>query len=153
MTCLGSVSSLGCLNVPMVLPTWARSGVQRKSFLQLAIQAFSLISQFFCKLNSSKYFTCPLGKLRTEFTSLIAKSTYPALSNTTFFARWSRHPRLDVEPMTWLDPCPLEGHLWLNQQESLHIFVPEEWMGVFWVHIALSPFEKQGPEAYLWSLK
>ena len=34
-----------------------------------------LISQFFCKFNSSKYFTCPSGKLRTEFTSPIAKST------------------------------------------------------------------------------
>ena len=46
-----------------------------------------LISQFFCKLNSSKYFTCSSGKLTTEFTSLIAKSTSPGLSDTTFFAR------------------------------------------------------------------
>ena len=44
-----------------------------------------LTSHFFCKLNSSKYFTCPLGKLRTEFTSPIAKSTGPGLSDTTFF--------------------------------------------------------------------
>ena len=36
-----------------------------------------LISQFFCNLNSSKNFTCPLGTLRTEFTSPIAKSTSP----------------------------------------------------------------------------
>ena len=34
-----------------------------------------LISQFFCNLNSSKKFTCQSGKLITEFTSLIAKST------------------------------------------------------------------------------
>ena len=47
-----------------------------------------LIWQFFCKLNSSKYSTCPTGKLRTEFTSPIAKSTSPGLSDTTFFARW-----------------------------------------------------------------
>ena len=47
-----------------------------------------LISQFFCNLNSSKNFTCPLGKLITEFTSPIAKSTSPGLSDTTFFARW-----------------------------------------------------------------
>ena len=82
--------------------------MQRKSFLQLAIRAswsehllaqtslFStnpkifwwteLVSQFFCKLNSSKYFTCPSGKLRTEFTSPIAKSTSCELSDTTFFA-------------------------------------------------------------------
>ena len=44
------------------------------------------ISQFFCNLNSSKNFTCLLGKLRTEFSSLIAKSTSPGLSDTTFFA-------------------------------------------------------------------
>ena len=46
-----------------------------------------LISQFFCNLNSSKKFTCPSGKLITEFTSLIAKFTSPGLSDTTFFAR------------------------------------------------------------------
>ena len=45
-----------------------------------------LISQFFCNLNSSKNFTCPSGKLITEFTSPIAKSTSPRLMNTTFFA-------------------------------------------------------------------
>ena len=37
--------------------------------------------------NSSKNITCPLGKLKTEFTSLIAKSTSPRLWDTTFFAR------------------------------------------------------------------
>ena len=46
-----------------------------------------LISKFFCNLNSSKKFTCPSGKLITEFTSLIAKFTSPGLSDTTFFAR------------------------------------------------------------------
>ena len=34
-----------------------------------------LISHFFCKLNSSKCLTCPSAKLRTKFTSPIAKST------------------------------------------------------------------------------
>ena len=34
-----------------------------------------------------KLFTCPLGKLNTEFTSPIAKSTSPGLSDTTFFTR------------------------------------------------------------------
>ena len=38
--------------------------------------------------NFTKNFTCPLGKLRTEFTSPIAKSSSPGLSDTTFFARW-----------------------------------------------------------------
>ena len=56
-----------------------------------------LISQFFCNLNSSKKFTCPSGKLITEFTSSIAKSTSPGLSDTTFFARrW-----------TYLSPYPV----------------------------------------------
>ena len=45
-----------------------------------------LISQFFCNLNSSRNFTCLSGKLITEFTSPIAKSTSPRLMNTTFFA-------------------------------------------------------------------
>ena len=44
-----------------------------------------LISPFSCYLNSSKKITCPLGKLKTEFTSPIAKSTSPRLLDTTFF--------------------------------------------------------------------
>ena len=46
-----------------------------------------MISQFFCYSNSSKNITCPSGKLKTEFTSLIAKSPSPRLLDTTFFAR------------------------------------------------------------------
>ena len=34
-----------------------------------------------------KNITCSSGKLTTEFTSPIAKSTIPGLSDTTFFAR------------------------------------------------------------------
>ena len=77
--------------------------MQRKSFLKFAVRASwswnmpaqtsfqlapknwwaELISQFLiCNLNSSKNFT-----LRTKFTSQIAKSTSPRLSDTTFFAR------------------------------------------------------------------
>ena len=48
-----------------------------------------LISQFLCNLNSLRNFTCPSGKLITELTSPIAKSTSPELSDTTFFARWN----------------------------------------------------------------
>ena len=58
--------------------------------LQLAPKAFwraELLSKFFCYSNSSKNITCPSGKLKTEFTSPIAKSTSPRLSDTTFFAR------------------------------------------------------------------
>ena len=54
-----------------------------KSFLTSPAE---LISEFFCYSNSSKNITCPLGKLKTEFTSLIAKSTSHGLSDTTFFA-------------------------------------------------------------------
>ena len=46
-----------------------------------------LISKFFSNLNSSKNFTCPSAELITEFTTPIAKSTGPGLSDTTFFAR------------------------------------------------------------------
>ena len=42
-------------------------------------------SQFFCNLNSPKDFTCPSYKFRIEFTSRIAKSTSPRLSDMTFF--------------------------------------------------------------------
>ena len=83
--------------------------MQRKSFLQLVIRASwsyhllaqmsfqlapkafwwaELISQFFCYLNSSKNITCLLGKLKTEFTSPIAKSTSPRLLDTPFYACW-----------------------------------------------------------------
>ena len=44
--------------------------------------------QFFCNLNSPKKTTCRSGKLRTEFTGPITKSTRPRLSDTTFFACW-----------------------------------------------------------------
>ena len=37
--------------------------------------------QFFCNLNSPKNVTCLLGKLKTEFTDPIAKSTSPRLSD------------------------------------------------------------------------
>ena len=50
-----------------------------------------LISQFFCNLNSSKKFIYTPGKLITEFTSLIAKSTSPWLLDTAFFARCCMH--------------------------------------------------------------
>ena len=46
-----------------------------------------LILQFSCYLNCSKSITCLSGNLKTEFTSPIAKSTSPGLSDTTFFAR------------------------------------------------------------------
>ena len=48
-----------------------------------------LTPQFFCYSNSLKNITCPLDKLKAEFTSPIAKSTSPWLSDTTFFARWA----------------------------------------------------------------
>ena len=52
----------------------------------LLMSRILLIPQFFCKMNSSTYFTCPSGKLRTEFTSPMPKSTSRGLSDATFFA-------------------------------------------------------------------
>ena len=59
-----------------------------------------LILQFFCNLNSSKNLTCPSGQLKTEFTSLIAKSTSPGLLDATFFARW-KQSYLTIIPEKW----------------------------------------------------
>ena len=47
----------------------------------------------FCNLNFPKKFTCPSGKLRTEFPWPKAKSTSPGLSDTTIFERWSGDTR------------------------------------------------------------
>ena len=60
-----------------------------------------LISQFFCNLNSSEKFTCPSGKLITEFTSPIAKSTIPGLSGTTFFVRCSHTIKCLLNELGW----------------------------------------------------
>ena len=56
-----------------------------KMSFQLAPKTFGwaeLISQYFCNLNASENCTCP-----SVFTSPIAKSTSPRLSDTIFFAR------------------------------------------------------------------
>ena len=61
---------------------------------QLAPKTFwwaEFISQFFYYWNFSKNITCLSGKLRTEFTSPIAKSTSPGLLDTAFFARCVCH--------------------------------------------------------------
>ena len=50
---------------------------------------FEFVSQYLCNLNSpQKNITCPSRKLRTEFTSPIAKFTSSGLSDTNFFACW-----------------------------------------------------------------
>ena len=89
--------------------------VQRKSVLQFAIQAscsYHVLAQKSFQLAPTKLltcrigliavhfpqnFTCPPGKLSTECTSTIEKSTSPGLSNTTFFACW---------PFVLTLPCP-----------------------------------------------
>ena len=50
--------------------------------------------QVVCNLKSPKNFTCPLGKLRTEFTTLIAKFTGHRSSDNTFFALNTTHHNL-----------------------------------------------------------
>ena len=59
-----------------------------KNFLTFCLA--ELISQFFCYSNSSKTITCLSGKLKTEFTHPIAKSTRHGLSDTIFVARWEK---------------------------------------------------------------
>ena len=56
----------------------------------------------FCNLNSSKIFTCLLGKLRTEFISRMEKSTCPRLSDTTFFACWKSGREVKIMSALWL---------------------------------------------------
>ena len=89
-----------------IMPVWCIQGAKKVSFMACHSGKFLLVLpkslfnqprnvfhkqrwlQFFCNLNFWKNFTCPSGKLRTEFTSLIAKSTIPGLSDTTFVACW-----------------------------------------------------------------
>ena len=81
-TCQGAKSFLQL----DIWASWSYHLLAQMSF-HLAPKLFwwaKLISQFFCYSNSSKNITYPSGKLKTEFTSPIAKSTSHGLSNTTF---------------------------------------------------------------------
>ena len=106
--------------------------VQRKSFLQLAIwaswsqhllaqtsfqlapEAFrraELISHFFCHSNSSRNITCPSGKLKIDFTSPIAKSTRPGLSDTTFFVHCILlEVKVGEDAICALNPSAMKNH-------------------------------------------
>ena len=69
------------------------------------------------KLTFTSPFTCPSGKLITEFTSSIAKSTSPGLSDTTFFARrWTYLSPYPVYP----NPFPPKSVLYFGPS-SLHL--------------------------------
>ena len=70
---------------------------KESQFLQLAMQggcSWKVLAQksfwwtglIFCNFNNPKNFTCWSGKIRAEFTCLIAKSTSPRISDSTFFA-------------------------------------------------------------------
>ena len=54
------------------------------------IRNFKFASKYLCNLNSPKNVTCQSDKLRTEFTSLMAKSRRTRLSGTTFYAWWNK---------------------------------------------------------------
>ena len=99
----------------------AEANILTETSFQLAPKTFwwaELTSQFFCNLNSTKNFTCPLGKLRTEFTSPIAISTSPGLSDTTFFSRWN---------LTWR-PCTYSvGYHYYHSHEGKKSH--EQWQG------------------------
>ena len=100
---------------------------------QLAPKAFwreELISPFFCYSNSSKNITFRSGKLKTEFTSPIAKSTSPiakstspGLSDTTFFARYLHSVDTKFDPgktstySLYLLPL-LKGHLYTRERDT-----------------------------------
>ena len=82
---------------------WNFRGTTLKAFWRA-----ELISQFFSYSNSSKNITCPSGKFKTEFTSPIAKSTSPGLSDTTFFARCLKLFFFLVQHLVFL-PLEAEG--------------------------------------------
>ena len=65
---------LACTS-PKVISTSLKKKIDEQDWLQ-----------FFCNLNSPQKITCWSGRLRTEFTSQIAKSISPRLLDTTFFA-------------------------------------------------------------------
>ena len=83
---------------------------------QLAPKTFwwaELISQFFCNIIwiPQKNYSCPSGKLRTEFTGPIAKSTTPMLSDTTFSACWcwlvESFGQWECRAWKWHDGCTI----------------------------------------------
>ena len=92
-----------------------------------------LISQFFGNLNSSKNFTCPSGKLRTEFSSPTAKSTSPGLSDSTFFAHWSEtvNPSLNL----YLDRN--DDSVWLGEtgNYTTNLYLDKWWplLVIWWI--------------------
>ena len=94
-----------------------------------------LISKFFSNLNSSKNFTCPFAELITEFTTPIAKSTGPGLSDTTFFARWCFVKQCGHEnllwtwspKMNWLDILSTSHHSFCRKMNR-----GNEWEFKFW---------------------
>ena len=74
------------------LPTLSAPGSPRMEFIRNLTHFLSYSASVILLL--PKIFTRPSGKLSTEFTSPIAKSTSPRLSDTTFFARWTNCPIL-----------------------------------------------------------
>ena len=55
---------------------------------------------------------CPSGKLRTEFTRPIAKSTSPGLSDTTYFAHCTVEPLFKKEGKCLLNRGVLMNKSW-----------------------------------------
>ena len=86
-----------------------------------------LITQFFCDLNSSKNFSCSAGKVRTEFTISMAKSTSPGLSDSTFFARCSRTLKLTAASL-----CNTLRHLDVSYDTAVNFPIEELFQRVWW---------------------
>ena len=78
--CLNSI--VACTSLKVILTTLPPPPQKKKNFDKHYIDYCSSLT----KILPQNIFTFPLGKLRTEFTSPIAKSTCPGLSDTTFFS-------------------------------------------------------------------
>ena len=123
-------SVIFCLYKAAVPYKWRKQGAKEVIFtachlgkLRLAYTSPNVISQFFRNLNSSKNFTCPSGKLRTEFTSPIARSTSPGLADTTFFTCCESHATLTHINNRHVDAYLL--HCLKHHQERRHQVVSQ----------------------------
>ena len=91
-----------------------------------------------CYSNSSKDITCPSGMLKTEFTSPIAKSTSPGLSDTTFFARCCVKPKLIImiqqcyTPVGWV-----KGHCIFKKRFLVKVWRSNETLGKIELHFLM----------------
>ena len=73
-----------------------------------------------------KIFVCPSGKLSTEFTSPMAKSTSPGLWDTTFFARWTLEFTVKQQTKNPNDKCLGETKFTVSSKTSHLMYEAEQ---------------------------